>query len=125
MGEERPDAHGGAKLRLVPLPFSLRTSPRQRCARCAAPKKLPHRVCMSFQTQSGWRCQFLEGDLKTPIPVRLNLLRKERLFEIAERGGYQLNLEGRHALERAVETGRGGIWLEPSEEHYQKLKRER
>lgn len=77
---------------------------------------------MSFQTQSGWQCQFLEADLKTSIPVRLNLVRQEKLFEIAERGGYKLNLEGRQAIQRAIDIGRGGIWLELTEAQYRRLK---
>jgi hypothetical protein len=95
------------------------------CDRCAAQRKPPRRVYMSFQTQSGWHCQFLEEDLKTPIPKKLNLICQEKLFEIAERGGYRLNLEGRQALQHAIEMGRGGIWLELTEEQYRKLKGER
>lgn len=79
---------------------------------------------MSFQTQSGWRCQFLEEDLKTPIPISLKLVQKEKLFEIAERGGYRLNLEGRQAIQRAIDMGRGGIWLDLTEAQYRKLKGE-
>lgn len=80
---------------------------------------------MAFQTHSGWHCQFLEQDLKTSLPVELNLARQERLFEIAERGGYRLNLEGRQAMQRAIDMGRGGIWLELREDQYRKLKGER
>jgi hypothetical protein len=76
---------------------------------------------MHFQTQSGWQCQFLEEDLKTPLARRLNLVSQEKLFEIAERGGYVLNLEGRQALQQAIEKGRGGIWLELSDDQYRKL----
>ena len=94
------------------------------CARCAVQKKPPHHIYMFFQTQNGWDCQFLEEDLKTAIPIRLNLVRQEKLFEIAERGGYRLNLEGRQAMQRAIDMGRGGIWLELSEEQYRKLKGE-
>lgn len=93
----------------------------QLCARCAAEKKPPRRVYMFFQMQSGWHCQFLEADLKTPIPKQVNLLSQEKLFEIAERGGFDLNLEGRQAIQRAIEMGRGGIWLDLSEEQYRKL----
>jgi hypothetical protein len=78
---------------------------------------------MHFQTQSGWHCQFLEEDLKTPLPKKLNLLSQDKLFEIAERGGYILNLEGRQALQQAIDKGRGGIWLTLTEEQYQRLKR--
>ena len=77
---------------------------------------------MHFQTQSGWHCQFLEEDLKTPLPKKLTLVRQEKLFEIAERGGHKLDLEGRQALQHAIDIGRGGIWLELTEEQYRKLK---
>lgn len=107
----------------VPLPAPHQAG-EQLCSRCAARKKPPHRVYMYFQTQSGWHCQFLEEDLKTPLPRKLNLLRQEKLFEIAEHGGYVLNLEGRQALQHAIEMGRGGIWLELTEEQYRKLKGE-
>lgn len=80
---------------------------------------------MSFQTQNGWHCQFLEQDLKTSLPRKLNLVRQERLFEIAERSGYRLNLEGRQAMQRAIDMGRGGIWPELTEDQYRKLKGER
>src|ERR1035441_720707 len=31
-----------------------------------------HRVYMSFQDRQGWHCQFLEQDLKTPLPKKLH-----------------------------------------------------
>jgi hypothetical protein len=33
---------------------------------------------MSFMLRDGWRCQFLEEDLKTPLPKRLNFRTHER-----------------------------------------------
>jgi hypothetical protein len=60
---------------------------------------------MHFITQSGWYSQFLEEDLKTPLPRGLNLVSQDRLFEIAERGGYKLNLEGRQALQQGKLVG--------------------
>jgi hypothetical protein len=66
---------------------------------------------------SGWLdCQLLEEDLKTPLPLKLTLQDPAKLIELAEHGGYRLNLEGRQALENAIENGRGGIWLELTEE---------
>jgi hypothetical protein len=70
-----------------------------------------------------WSCQFLEEDLKTPLPRKLTLEDPAKLFEMAERGGYRLNLEGRQAIAHGIETGRGGIWLELTEEQYSKLKK--
>jgi len=77
---------------------------------------------MSFMHRGGWYCQFLEEGLKTPLPRKITLQDPAKLIELAEHGGYGLNLEGRHALDNAIENGRGGIWLELTEEQYQKLK---
>jgi hypothetical protein len=77
---------------------------------------------MSYMLRNGWHCHFLEADLKTPLPRKLNFPGPEKIVETAERGGYVMNLEGRQALENGIEKGRGGIWLLLTEEQYQKLK---
>jgi hypothetical protein len=33
-----------------------------------------------------------------------------------------MNLESRQSLDHGIEIGRGGVWLELSEEQYQKLR---
>lgn len=78
---------------------------------------------MFFMLAKGWHCQFLEEDLKTPLPAKLSIRDPAKLFQIAERGGYVLNLEGKQAIERGIEIGRGGIWLELTEEQYARLKK--
>lgn len=40
---------------------------------------------------------------------------------MAERGGSCLNVEARQALDHGIETGRGGIWLELTEEQYARM----
>jgi hypothetical protein len=65
----------------------------------------------------------LEADLKTSLPKKLTLPDPERLIQLAERRGYDASLEGRQALEHAIEPGRGGVWLELTEAQYRKLKR--
>jgi hypothetical protein len=79
---------------------------------------------MSFMLSKDWYCQFLEADAKTTLPRKLTFKDPAKLFELAERGGCNLNLEGRQALQHGIEIGRGGIWLELTEEQYRKLKRE-
>jgi len=49
----------------------------------------------------------------------------ERLFEIAWRGGYRLNLEGRQGMQSAIDMGRGVAWLELTEQQDWQIKRER
>jgi hypothetical protein len=92
------------------------------CSKCGASRKLRRRVYMSFMLADGWYCQFLEEDLKTPLPRKLTLADPAKVVEMAERGGYSMHLEGRQALDRAIEVGRGGVWLELTEEQYAKLK---
>ena len=78
---------------------------------------------MSFMLREGWHCQFLEEDLKTSLPRKVTLDCPSKLFELAERGGSNLNLEGRQELDHGIEIGRGGLWLDLSEEQYAKLKK--
>jgi len=99
-----------------PLP-APHTPGEKRCANCRR-----HRVYMSFMLRQGWHCQFLEEDLKTPLPRRVVLDDTQKLFEMAERGGCRLNLEARQAINHAIEIGRGGVWLELTEEQYQRLR---
>lgn len=76
---------------------------------------------MSFMYQKGWYCQFLEADLKTPLPRKLHFRTEAKVRELAGRGGAMLNLESLQAFDRGVEMGRGGIWLELTDEQYRKL----
>jgi hypothetical protein len=77
---------------------------------------------MSFMCRQGWCCPFLEEDLKTPLPRTITTKDPAKVIEMAEHGGYRLNLEGRQALDHAIENGRFGISLELSGAQYQKLK---
>lgn len=72
--------------------------------------------------RQGWHRQFLEPDLKMPLPRRVILDDKQKLFEMAERGGCKFDLEARQAINHAIEIGRGGVWLELTEEQYQRLR---
>jgi hypothetical protein len=65
-------------------------------------------------------CQFLEEDLKTPLPKKLTLKEPAKLFEIAERGRYKLTLENRQSIENAIAMGRGSIRLDLKQEQYER-----
>ena len=58
-----------------------------------------HRVYMSFQCRYGWHCQFLEDDLKTPLPRKLHFKSAEKLIELVARGGGLGNLESKQMLD--------------------------
>ena len=77
---------------------------------------------MSYMLTKGWYCQFLEEDLKTPLPRKLTLSSPDKLMEMAERGGGLPNLEASNMLRLGMEVGRGGLWLSLTEEQYQKLR---
>jgi hypothetical protein len=67
-----------------------------------------HRVYMYFQYRNGWQCQFLDQDLKTPLPRKLHFMPSEKVIELVERGGGFTNQESQLMLDQAVVTGRGG-----------------
>jgi len=90
----------------------------QRCTTCGG----PHIVYMCFMLRSGWYCQFLERDLKTPLPRKVVLKDAEEVLQMAVRGGARMDTEQRQAFDYAIGMGRGGVWLELSEVQYRKLK---
>ena len=46
---------------------------------------------MYFMRKDGWHCQFLEADLKTPLPKKLTFEHPKEIIELAERGGYSMH----------------------------------
>jgi hypothetical protein len=77
---------------------------------------------MQFFLRTGWHCQFLEPDLKTPLNRKLTFSDPRKIIELARRAGAFANLGGRQAIDHAIDKGRGGVWLELTEEQYRKLK---
>ena len=51
-----------------------------------------HRVYMSFMRSHGWYCQFLEVNLRTSLPRKLNFATSDKVIKSIERGGVYLNL---------------------------------
>jgi hypothetical protein len=82
-----------------------------------------HRVYLSFQDRHGWLCQFLEADLKTPLPKRLHFASSDKVVELVERAGGFTDQETRLMLEQGISMGRGGVFLSLTEEQYGRLKR--
>lgn len=80
------------------------------------------RVYMSFMNRQGWHSQFVEEDLKTPLPKKLEFLSQDMIFELARRGGAILNLESEQSIRHGINIGRGGVWLNLTEDQYRKLK---
>ena len=80
-----------------------------------------HRVYMSFMDRQGWQVQFLEADLKTPLPRKLHFKSAEKVIELVARGGGLGNLESKQMLDQAIEMGRGGVFLSLTSEQYAEL----
>ena len=111
---ERGQICCSCKVPLQPLPASERY-----CARCAPVL----RVYMHFhRAKEGWRVTFLEQDLKTSLKRRLVFQDPEKVIDLAKRGGADLGLAGRQALDSGIGNGRGGLWLKLSEIQYALLK---
>lgn len=81
-----------------------------------------HRVYMYYMRREGWVCQFLEEDLKTPLLHRLHFKSEERIRTIVDKVGNFANLQDRQALDYGLHIGRGGVWLQLSDEQYLRLK---
>jgi hypothetical protein len=76
---------------------------------------------MQLVFRKRWCCQFLEADMKTPLPRKL-AADDRKTWEIAKRGGVTLNIAGRQQIEEALRKGVGGISLDLTPEQYAKLR---
>ena len=85
--------------------------------------KPSHKIYMTFFQREGWYVQFLEADLKTPLPRTFNFTDPEKIKELAKRGEACGTSEARQMLELAIEQGRGGVYLRLTPEQYAKLRR--
>lgn len=77
---------------------------------------------MHFMFRKAWFCQFLEEDLKTPLPKTIQFSDDKKIWEMAKRGGFTLNISGRQELQAKIRKGNGGVWLELTPGQYAKLK---
>jgi hypothetical protein len=82
-----------------------------------------HRVYMSFLQREGWFVQFLESDLRTPLPRTFTFTDPEKIRELDKRGEAWGESESRQMLEHGIESGRGGCYLRLTPGQYGKLRR--
>ncbi len=85
--------------------------------------KPSHQVYMYFFLRSGWQVQFLEADLKTPLPRKFTFTDSEKIRELARRGEAWGTSEARQMLEYAIEVGKGGVYLRLAPGQYARLRR--
>lgn len=65
-----------------------------------------------------WHCQFFEGDRRTSLARNVTLSSTEPLVQLVGRGGGLESLESRQTLDRAIATGRGGVFLSLTPKQY-------
>lgn len=107
----------GSSLWIVPLLFALYWG-------MSRYTKASHQVYMRFMSRDrGWFCEFLEPDLKTPLPKKLTFAHADKIRELARRGEAWGDLESKQALEHAITLGRGGVYLKLTTEQYAMLRR--
>jgi hypothetical protein len=78
---------------------------------------------MVFFVRQGWQVQFLEADLRTPLPRKLTFTDPDKIRELARHGEAWGDSESRQMLEHAIETGRGGVYLRLTPDQYSRLRR--
>ena len=71
--------------------------------------------------RNGWHIQFLKEDAKTPLRKKLTFADPSKIIEMAKRGHANLNLESRAMLDHGIENGRGGFFMELTDEQYKRL----
>lgn len=76
-------------------------------------------------TSQAWVVQFLEPDLKTSAGRTFTYDTADKVTAIFEQSQSRKTTEFRQALDVGIELGRGGIYLELSDEQYQKLRASR
>jgi hypothetical protein len=97
------------------------------CENCLPPKKPPaaiRRVYMHFMLRGDWHCQFLEMDMQTSLTCKLNFATEDKVVELIRRSGGLKDSAAKQAVEHAISNGRGGVYLDLTEEQYQKLRRQ-
>jgi hypothetical protein len=82
-----------------------------------------HQVFMTFFYRKGWQVQFVEADLKTPLPRQFTFAEPEKIRELAKRGEALGTSEARQILEYAIEVGRGGCYLRLTPQQYRALRK--
>jgi hypothetical protein len=66
----------------------------------------------------------LEADLQTPLPKRLHFVSSSKIFELVERAGRFTDQETRLMADQGIKVGRGGLFLQLTEEPYAKLRKQ-
>jgi len=84
---------------ILPPPAVRAVRGERKCYPCAKERSPRRRVYMYFMLSTGWYCQFLEADLKTPLALKVTIRDENKLFEMAGRGGFKMTPEARQTIQ--------------------------
>lgn len=93
------------------------------CQRCTQARESKKRIYMSFARKQGWYCEFVEDGVETPLPRKFTFATEDKVRELVRRCGGLSDLASKQALEYGISSGRGGVYLNPTQEQYNLLKR--
>jgi hypothetical protein len=82
-----------------------------------------HRVYFSFFARHGWVIQFSPPTLDRALGRIRTVETEEAVREMIRRTPTRLSLEDWHMLDEAFKKGRGGLFLELTDEQYQAVLR--
>jgi hypothetical protein len=71
----------------------------------------------------GLECAVFGGRFEDPAPRRFTYPTPEPIRTLARRAGAMATLEAEEQLDREIENGRGGLYLDLTSEQYRKLTR--
>jgi hypothetical protein len=77
---------------------------------------------MCFELRDRWHCYFLEKDQKTGLGKYFIFRDAASIRTLAEHGLGFVTGNTRRTFEHAIKRGRGGIWLQLTEEQYRALR---
>jgi hypothetical protein len=81
------------------------------------------RVYLRFALRgTSWCCEFLPDGAGTPLPRILTFASADKIRDLAERDDGLPTLEAKQMLEYGITSGRGGVYLNLSQDQLAKLR---
>lgn len=76
---------------------------------------------MTFELRGFWHCEFIEPYLQTALPRKAILRDAMKLCQFVDRAREFKDSAARKAFEAAIKDGKGGIYLELTDDQYRKF----
>jgi hypothetical protein len=89
------------------------------CVRCKPPLKA---IYVAFEKKVSWHLVISDSQSQRQL-CTLVFADDGKIVELVKRGGGLTNLESKQALERAIENGKGGVFLKLTPEQYDNLRK--